>query len=325
MKWLLSRQKVSVGVDFNWSILWSYNLFRVWEIVFGKRLGVRFESRATVVKENGKVVIVYEFGTIESIVTHGETMIREFFRNKLKFNFKLVPIPEFAFAGLPTVPSIFRFSIAFVVVDHNNNNIGTVNTVTITHAPAGSNIGDVLFGIFNSGSDLGMTATDNAVSMTILDKSALGIGRWVYTFFLNPTTSGNIVLTLGSNAALAGVVMSYSGNVGGLDNHTILNGSAATTFSTTIATSTANEFVVAAGISDNDNVSGTWGQTTRFSDGFFLNGNFGDKLFATSGTQTVSFSQGSAQVWVIQAVSLKPLGGGGATILPFKSLLGVGI
>lgn len=299
------REIVVIGIDFEWTNLWSYNAFRMYEVVFGRKAGLRHESRTAYTYIDGELIVSYHFATWESLVTHSEKMVRDYFKT-WKFDFRWVSLPQLAIIGGVPLSTTYRFSIAFVVVDHNNDNTATVSTVTITHSPAGSNIADVVFGIFNSVSDLGMTATDNAVSMPVLDKIALGTARWVYTFFLNPTTSGNIVVHTGSNAALAGVVMSYSGNVGGLDNHTIVNGSAATTFSTTIVTSTANEFVVAAGISDNALVSGTWGQTTRFSDGFFLNGNFGDLSFASAGTQTVSFSQSPGQVWTIQAVSLKP-------------------
>ncbi len=303
------------GVDFEWNPNnWSYNLFRLWEVVFGRRCDInggtlRFESRAAIIEQDGETVRVYEFGTLEALITHAELLLRYFFRTRFKLGFKRVPVPQFAFAGIPTLPSPFLFAIAFVVVDHNVGN--PTNSLTITHAPAGSNIGDVLFVLnFQGGNNNAVTgATDNGSTMTQLDNSTgfSSSGFTVSTFFLNPATSGNIVINASASIALSGVVMSYSGNAGGVDTHTLLLGSAATTFSTTLVTNTANEFIVAVGQSNNQSVSGTWGQSTRFSDGIVLNGNYGDKSFASAGTQTISFSQSTGADWDIQAVSLKPL------------------
>lgn len=138
------RQKV----DIEWSkdILIS-NIFRMWELLFWRKNGVRPESQSTY--EDGK--ISYEFFTFESLAVHYETRFRAFLKGiKLpKLKFVRVEIPQLAFAGFRqnNQKQFYILAIAETSASFTDDPNAGTNHATFTSATAtGSNRLAVLVG-----------------------------------------------------------------------------------------------------------------------------------------------------------------------------------
>lgn len=121
-------------------IKWSdkslvHNLFRAYELVFGRRHGIRCESSTSAEMDNdGKVILNRKFFTVEAVLAHLESVVR----NGFKFNFEWVELPQLQLAGLaqsidaPQLP-IFTFAIAIDVANEgyvNGTNLSYSHTVT---------------------------------------------------------------------------------------------------------------------------------------------------------------------------------------------------
>ncbi len=190
MKWLLEkftgpRYKVEEGVDFAWSSKsWTHNAFRLYELVFGRKVGIRAES-TTGVNENGvSWVIVHSF---EAAVAYTETLIRNAFRLP-KFKLVKVYIPQLAPAGFgPPSRGPYMFAIAYDTTANGTN--GAAASVTFAHTCTGSNLTLTVHGCQNGiPRASASSATYNAVSMTqiVTDDNAsqntwMGAGRCAKT------------------------------------------------------------------------------------------------------------------------------------------------
>lgn len=109
---------------------WVYNTFRFYEFLFGRKTGIRAECSAGRVRDEKGERTYLKFYTLESRLTHYESLIRE----ALSYSYKIVPkykiefkkvyvtIPSFAYAlvgeensGLPKrIPVGYVFAIGYV-------------------------------------------------------------------------------------------------------------------------------------------------------------------------------------------------------------------
>lgn len=223
---------VEFGRDFEWSESLVYNIFRVYEYLFGRRAGIRFESSSWL--DNGKEY--HQFGTWESLFVYGEHLLRTFFTVP-KLGFKVVRLPAYALPIGGSMQSPFRFAIAF------DNAQATASTTTLSCTVTGSNMYMFASNMF-SGSGSATTATYNSVAMT---SSATVI--WIGAsnpqngmYLANPSTGTNTMSF--TNSGGGNVANSYSGvNQGSPDNY-FTNTSAGTTISINFNTATAGCWAV---------------------------------------------------------------------------------
>lgn len=117
---------------------WTHNVFRLYELVFYRRYGIRPEVSAAAVWTREGLVIIHKFHTLEAAIAHGEGIARQAL--KAAMSFELVALPRLVPAGANLSfgdRSPYLFAIA-------NNASGTAaqstvaNTVTISINSSGS-------------------------------------------------------------------------------------------------------------------------------------------------------------------------------------------
>lgn len=215
-------------------------------------------------------------------------------------------------------PIFYAQAAGSPVFDATATNAANPSTaLTIAHTNAGSGECDVLFSM-GGVTDTETSATDNGITMTLLDKS-VATGRWVYTYFLQPAPSGttNIVINATGSDLLQGAVFSYS-NCGGVDvhNHTVSTTSVST-FVNTITTTKANDTVLSWG-ENSSVVTDNWGGTNRYIDNVVVNGKYDDKAIAAASSVTFNWSGTANNAWLNASVALCPTGGCVATTFIFN-------
>lgn len=197
--------------DFNWNKLWTYNAFRVYEAIFGRRYGVRIETSVACDSEGNTLIKCY---SLESVVVHTEVAIRNFFKG-------LVPsriyVPAFTTPQGIFIPQPYLLAIAY---DAASNRAGsTTSPITWTHTVTGSNPYLYLSSenqVGSGGSQDVTAASYNSVDMTPevghVDFST-GQNGWLQFFDLvNPATGANTVSVSFSSAnPHDGMSTSFSG------------------------------------------------------------------------------------------------------------------
>lgn len=130
---------------------WTYNAFRVWELLFWRKCGkngigdtIRYESTLSTFHNaaTGETISIRDFGTYESLIVHIESAIRGYFTLP-KISFKFVPIPQFAYAHgyQDNKRSIYRFAIAFDSAQIKFDNGGTLTSFSTANLTCtGSNL-----------------------------------------------------------------------------------------------------------------------------------------------------------------------------------------
>lgn len=230
-----NRQAIKAGRDFEWSNKsWTHNLFRAFEVVFGRSFGIRPEFSAYIDKNGKSYVYVHSF---ESAVAYTETYVRNFLGS-----FKLVPIeiyiPQLVPAGFPVrVTTPYLFAIAY-----DNGALtafgGSPQAVSLTCS--GSNL---ILGMHNCTlNDTSTAPTYNAVSSTTASvaSSYIGSGRFgVRGYYLIAPATGANSASFGTSAgSVEGFVGSYSGakQSGQPDSTGVTNAAVANTISTSVTT-----------------------------------------------------------------------------------------
>lgn len=160
-----------------WSPLWTSNLFRLYEQVFGRRIGIRAGMMQTIGYEHN---FVFCF-TFEDFLAQYEVATRNWFKGLLTFK---VYIPQMALPyGMGSVaPQGYKFAIGF---DQTTGSLGTVgpgttvdNTVTLT----GSNVGIFIGWVGNN------TVTEDCTGVTYNSQALTKCG---YLARLNPNASAD--------------------------------------------------------------------------------------------------------------------------------------
>lgn len=219
--------------EFQWSDkLWTHNVFRFLGSIFGEYYGIRPNIYSWV--HEGKT---YEIGyTLEAKLALFEVWVRSL---KKEFSYKIVPIPQYALAGV-NMRSPFRFAI---VLD-NYADHGTTNSNTFNKTCTGSNLGLVVAVVGDINTTDNLTGvTYNSIAMLFAVHSRFPADRW-YDFYVlaNPSTGLNAVTTAGNTFNNLGAI-SYTGcaatSASFLDSaNTVAVGTSSTliTYSTTVVT-----------------------------------------------------------------------------------------
>jgi hypothetical protein len=234
-----SRQIVRAGTDFNWSRQsWTHNTFRAYEVLFGRRYGIRAEGFAD---SKGNV---YSY-TWENYVAVIESMMRAALKLKLP-RFSIVRIPEIQLAGLGRLGvSPFRFAIAF----DNSNTVGFafVTTQSFSLTITGSNTLVVGAARSASGSDSVTGMTYNGVALSNGTSVVVPSDRGTCMKYLKgPATGANTFSATSSVSGFLLLAASYTGalQTGGMDASTTKTGASVTTQTTTLTTIAANCIVI---------------------------------------------------------------------------------
>lgn len=247
------RQKVSI----KWSSSWTYNAFRVWEILFWAPVGIRSEG-VTDSKGNH-----FSF-TLENWLATLEGVVRAYFKRSI--GFRIVLVPQMELAGMTRQYGIppYRFAIAF---DATANATGGSGSISFSHTVTGTDPFLVVFPWGPITDVSGVTAvTYNSVAMTLLNKDGVNdINRWLYSYIkMAPSTGANTVaITAVGSDATYGVAVSYSGvaQTGQPDANNMTKASAVTSVATSVTVVASNCWIVAAGnneVTAQDSMTGTF-------------------------------------------------------------------
>lgn len=186
------RYQVKVERDFEWSDKsWTHNMFRVFELVFGRRYGIRANVSSWVyLDEDGITYSRQVAHSFEGSLSLLETWIRSKMYFRVLYRIQILQLAPTGF-GSP-----FGLPYVFAIADDGNDNgaASTRNghTISFSHTCTGSNL------ILNAGTDTsGGTAapssmTYNSVSMGSSQKDQTSGNQMSSMFILsNPATGAN--------------------------------------------------------------------------------------------------------------------------------------
>ena len=246
---------------------WTHNVFRVWELIFWRRYGIKAEI-FTLLIDGRAVPHAFSF---EAVCVLVEQSVRQHLRLP-KMRIMKFKVPQFAFAdvggfSVPQSPA-YRYAIVFDAAPVSGAT-GAAATATFSHTCTGTDGLLFAFGEINDQTKT-VTATYAAVSMTKTSNSPFDAftGERHYTFFLaGPATGANdIVYTASSGTPSWGFFAgSYSGcSQTGIPDATTTNSSASTTgLTTSLASNADNCWHMLSVRSNTDLIAAGTGATKR--------------------------------------------------------------
>lgn len=245
------RYAVALGRDFEWSAnSWTHNFFRVFEIVFGRKVGIQVEMASV---NDGFSSRQYAF-TVEAQFALFETFLREIPKRLPRL--EIVPVPGLYAPGFGSLPSFspYCFAIAFDAASAGDGGTNTATPASTSHTCTGSNLA-LATGIWNQATS-GSRQTPNSITYAGVTLGANKVAQdnsatVLYTVFLygqaSPTTgTNNLTWTYASsavrngncNVSMTGCAASPFGATG---NATVASSSSISASTTTTA---ANSWVV---------------------------------------------------------------------------------
>lgn len=288
---------------------WVHNIFRVYEMIFGREYGVRPEMHYSGTFRNGTLTSTYQFFTVEAFLAHVEGRIREFFK-KPQFEFKLVPFPVLATTVGMQKP-IFTYAIAFGAYEGKEGTGTSVASDSIT--VSGSDINGAVT-IWAADNRTISSAEWNGSGLTGLTSSPQTNGgpSNVYGYWKSAPTTGTITGTVSVSANWSVVCAYYTGcNTSALDAQTVFANASTMSLTSALTTVDAGAWAIMMG---RDNFGTTVTPSTNCtsrgeeSQGTFLydsNGTTGGGSYSQTVTDT-----NSAYISGFQ-LSFYPTGGGG--------------
>lgn len=298
---------------------WVHNIFRFYELLFWRRIGIRAELTSIYVSEGGRDLVYYQFHSFEALCAHIETRIREALR---RFDVRaLIPVRVVWLqpAGVPgAMPMPYLFAIAHDV-DATSITSGFAGTVTKTwsHTVTGTN--PLIVGLFDAWQDVGGTGTVtaasyNSVAETKIDGIASVSMRSETWYLKAPATGANTQSTTftGNHDAIKFATSSYTGvdQTAPLDAHNTATG---TTGNPTISVTTvAANTVVIATLSRFSTTAATSNRTSIFNDatGSVLAA-ASYQIVASAAAQSDTYTGTAAQDWSMCIASFAQASGGG--------------
>lgn len=316
--------------DIEWSKnSWTHNIFRVYELIFWRKYGIRAESSVTqYFDEYGRDTVKVELFTFEATCAHLETLIRNLF----KIRWLHLQVTQLQF-GLPVnTPELRIPFISFAValdVATTEGAAASSSPATYTHTCTGSNLSLVVGSVsFDLGGAPTMTSTTyNGTSCTLVGSTkAVGttslMGLW---YLLAPATGANTVsITFGGSSTIKcrGCSTSYTGtNQSAVDNTAEGSGSGNNP-SVSITTNADNSWVngmlgyLAVGTAT-ASLTARAGYVTQTS----TKGAMEDTNAAVhpAGSQAVGWTLTNSNLWGISIVSFAPVSAG-SVIKTFNGL-----
>jgi len=288
---------------------WTHNAFRFWELCFGRRFGIRTEASTCVRKdENGYITVTRSFFTIEALIAHIETNVRQIRFRSISIN----PIYGRAILNLFGYQRVFiagnglannfgyRFAVGFDVASSSFS--ASASSLTYSHTSTGSNLMLVTGG---GERNAGTTNTYNAVSCTALTSRTNGAANARQWYLSGPATgANNVVTTFGTSAYSTSITTTFTGVDSTIG--TEAGGTGSSTSVSTVVTSATNELVVdyvSHGVATSMTIGA--GQTLRGSQ--VINAN--TQAVSTepgAASVTMSWTTGVSSVWAHTAFPMKP-------------------
>lgn len=323
------RYRVRPGVDFEWSKKsWTHNIFRVYELIFWRRYGIRAEI-TSYLRDGRSYHIARSW---EGTFALFETYIRSLFSFRVPFKI-WIPIlytPE----GIPVPQSPYLFAIAFDAVTHSYTQASSTSA-SLSHTATGSNL---LAWCHVNTHQVGSAAVTpvnyNGVGMTGLSAenpardgfAPNDVSSWMF-WLQNPSTGAQTInVTCASANSMDVDCCTYTGCSQSSipDAHSKTENTSATTSCVLTVTTVADQcWLVGCFRNEIGGQAAGANTTIRYDNG---DGGIADSNAARStGSNSISTTFGSAVNAGIVA-SFAPVGGGGATTvhLPYLNLLGVG-
>ncbi len=300
-----NREQIRHGRDFEWSQeLWIHNVFRVYEVIFGRRAGIRPSIAAS---KDGQMAF-----DLEGQLALYEVFVRSLFK-KLKPRLVIIPQPQLALIGARMDFTPYRFAIAFDTAVAAGSPPKTA-TFTYSHTVTGSNPTIIAGGGMNAASTTSPTAQYNGSAMTAGTAPLQNTTSWGCIFYTaNPPTGAHNVEFDDSvstewavnSVSLTGTTASPSSPGGNSAKAT------STSPSVSVTTTVANSWVVTACWA----VVATFGTTTTGtnqtsrSTSQDLDSGFSAGISTQTTTSTGSYTSGwtiSSALWIITAVEIQP-------------------
>lgn len=238
------RRKITPGVDFEWrSDSLVFNLFRVWELLFGAPVGIRKTASVIQYEKDGRIVVERAFYTWEALLSYWEVTAKAFFRTLKLPRFEFVPVVQLKAATPfgPALVPVYSFAIARDVNSTSADATGTTTRTWPAINVTGSNPA-VFLGFTAASSDTATTGAFNSVSATQVEKNQNGASRWSYLYYL-AGTSGNASFTVDFSSSpdfCNGVESAYSGVASGAVDSSAQADATATTSITVTTTVVAS-------------------------------------------------------------------------------------
>lgn len=299
------------GLEFDQNLV-TANIFRLWELLFGRRHGVRPEASCFAFKdEKGRQTVVRRFYTVEAIVVHIESLVRNLFKLP-KFSF--VEIPQFAFSGMdtPLIPPIFSFAIAWDSGSPNSSFSASATSVSYSITTSGSNrylligskVTPAIVSVVRSGD-----------SVVLVDHATSGSRECYLHYVIAPVTSAtNVVCTQSPTDQIGSGATSYTGvdqNAPEATNKVSQSATSGTDATLSITTITANAWAAGFIGTNNNYISTDAGTNVRINGYGASARNFMvDSGVVASPASTplgVTIDTDPGNTWGIILVSLKPV------------------
>lgn len=265
-----SRQKMVAGVDFEWSSQsWTHNIFRVYELLFWRRMNGKGTQRAQISCEWKNDAtgfhIEYRAHTWEGSCSLVEQYVRLALAQWKFVPFRVtVPMLQ-TNTGFPIFASPYLFAIAYDV--DTGSAVGSATTpVTWSHTITGSNTYLVAGGQENNVTQTENGATANSVTMTLINTVTITASRYGTMYGLKAPTTGTISLALTGNPVnwYNGSSVSYTGVSQTSSTPDSNNtGSSVSATSITVATTTVADNCILVGSFDGGGGTGTASTNTE--------------------------------------------------------------
>lgn len=287
---------------------WTHNVFRIFELIFGRKFGIRCE---VVAYSNGD----YTFFTWEARIAHFEGIIRKVIVTELKL------IDSHFYS-----PSL-RLQRGVIVYDTSGKQDAEGATATIALTLSGSNLTLVGYPYDTLGDLLTGVTWNTTETLTQVNKINGNIAAYDYIYRLfNPTTGTFNVVATTSSINVRLMAASYSGtNQTALDNSS--SGSAVNTATYTPSTITTNvDNCMTAWFVENNSGNANTASTGTVRQSSGTGRSILDLLATSTGTYQITGLTGTGfgggTDWWHLTISMAPAGGD-ATV-DFLSLLNVG-
>lgn len=280
--------------------LWTHNVFRAYELVFGRRAGIRCEVSASV----DKGVTTYSFHTWEAAIAHFEGVVRGLFPRRLPFR---IHVPMLATPqGLAIPASPFLFAIAY---DNSGIQSTAGSTPTISLTVSGSDRLMILAPDNGSGGTSVITGTTyNSVAATFLTGISFsgGTAETRQYYLVAPATGTNNAAASGTNSDIRLIASSYTGvnQSSPIDASTTQSNASTSSFVPAITTTQANCMIVVSGENNGGTATASVG-TMRQAAG--TGRMLGDNTAPSAGSNSMTMGGVGVASWTASVVSLAPI------------------
>lgn len=287
--------------ELKWSNLYVSNIFRVYEQIFGRRVGIRHDISKNF--ETG----VHAAHSFEGVCALIETYIRDILKLRKLIKVRIwIPVlmtPQ----GLPVFASPYLFAIAV--------NAGTLSDITSTWTSgtlvtAGSNVKVIAsYTGAVAGTDNITASTYNSVALTKIGGVQKPSDRFIDAWYIDTASVGSLTLavtTTGSTVVFP-LAASYSGCDTGIDSSNTSTASAASTLTTSTTVVAANCWLVGGMGNGNGTQTAGTGTTLRVD----VSANTGSSLVDSNGTvstgsQSLIVNRAGSNLWGGVIASIKP-------------------